>query len=145
MGNPAEIFELAISVLPADIDNMNHVNNVTYVRWVQDVAVAHWRHGATPAEQERWLWVVIRHEIDYKAPALLGDEIVAKTWVGHARGLKFERHTAIFRASDGALLAKALSLWCSLDAQTKRPTLVTGEIRSRFSVPENESGNLHSR
>jgi acyl-CoA thioester hydrolase len=136
MGSAAEIFELCISVLPSDIDNMDHVNNVTYVRWVQDVAVAHWRHSAMPAEQERWLWLVIRHEIDYKAQAVLGDEIVAKTWVGTAHGLKFQRHTAIFRASDGTLLARALSVWCPLDAQTKRPAMVSDEVRRRFSVPE---------
>jgi acyl-CoA thioester hydrolase len=132
----AEIFQICFRVPPADIDNMQHVNNVAYVRWVQDVAVAHWRHSATPAEQEQWLWVVIRHEIDYKRPAVLGDEIVAKTWVGSARGLKFQRHTEIVRASDGVLLAKALSIWCPLDAQTRRPTLLSDDIRRRFSVPD---------
>ena len=136
MGSAPEIFELGISVMPADIDNMQHVNNVTYVRWVQDAAVAHWRAAATPAEQQKWLWVVIRHEIDYKAQAVLGDDIIAKTWVGEARGLKFQRHTEIFRESDGTLLAKALSTWCPVDAQTKRPAMVTDEVRRRFSIPE---------
>ena len=136
MGSPTEIFELDIAVQTADIDNMAHVNNVVYVRWVVDVAVAHWRHAATKAEQEQWLWIVIRHEIDYKAQAVLGDEIVAKTWVGTARGLKYERHTEIFRASDGALLVKALSIWCPLNAQTKRPALLSDEMRRRFSVPD---------
>jgi len=132
----AEIFQICFQVPPADIDNMQHVNNVAYVRWVQDVAVAHWRHLATPAEQQQWLWIVIRHEIDYKRPAVLGDEIVAKTWVGSARGLKFQRHTEIVRARDGVLLAKALSIWCPLDAQTRRPTLLSDDIRRRFSVPD---------
>jgi len=134
MPSAAEVFETYFQVAPAEIDNMQHVNNVVYVRWVQDVAVAHWRHAATPAEQQQWLWIVIRHEIDYKYPAVLGDEIVAKTWVGSARGLKFQRHTEIFRASDGLLLAKALSIWCPLDAQTRRPALPGEDLRRRFSV-----------
>ncbi len=134
MPSAAEVFETYFQVAPAEIDNMQHVNNVVYVRWVQDAAVAHWRHAATAAEQQQWLWIVIRHEIDYKYPAVLGDEIVAKTWVGSARGLKFQRHTEIFRASDGLLLAKALSIWCPLDAQTRRPALPGEDLRRRFSV-----------
>jgi acyl-CoA thioester hydrolase len=136
MQSAGEIFQIRIQVLPADIDSMQHVNNVAYVRWVQDVAVAHWRHAATLAEQQQWLWVVLRHEIDYKHPAVLGDEVLAKTWVGTARGLKFHRHTELLRASDGTLLAKALSIWCPLDAFTRRPTPASDEIRRRFSIPE---------
>jgi acyl-CoA thioester hydrolase len=133
-----EPFEICIQVTLADIDNMQHVNNIAYLRWVQDVAVAHWQHGATAAEQEQWLWVVLRHEIDYKQPALLGDEIVAQTWVGSVRGLKFQRHTEIRRRSDGKLLAKALSTWCPINAKTRRPGLPGEETRRRFSVGEGE-------
>lgn len=136
MGTAAEIFELCFPVAPADIDSMGHVNNVTYVRWVQDVAVAHWRSATSDDERQKWLWVVIRHEIDYKAPAVLGDEIVAKTRVGTAHGLKFQRHTEIFRASDGLLLVKALSTWCPVDSATKRPAFVSEDIRRRFSIPD---------
>ncbi len=136
MGPAAETFEHCFAVAPADIDSMGHVNNVTYVRWVQDVAVAHWRSATTEAERQEWLWVVIRHEIDYKASAVLGDEIVAKTRVGTARGLKFQRHTEIFRASDGTLLVQALSIWCPVSAATKRPAMVSEDIRRRFSIPD---------
>jgi acyl-CoA thioester hydrolase len=136
MQSAAEIFEICIPVLPADIDSMQHVNNVAYLRWVQDVAVAHWKHSATALEQQQWLWVVVRHEIDYKHAAVLGDEVVAKTWVGSAHGLKFQRHTELFRSSDGTLLAKALSIWCPLDAATRRPTPASDDIRRRFSIPE---------
>jgi len=136
MGSGAEIFEISFPVVSGDIDSMQHVNNVAYVRWVQDVAVAHWRHRATPAEQQKWLWIVVRHEIDYKSSAVLGDEILARTWVGTARGLKFQRHTEIFRTSDGTLLARALSIWCPLDAHTRRPTPASDEIRRRFSIPD---------
>jgi len=136
MGSAAEIFQMSIPVVPSDIDNMQHVNNVAYLRWVQDVAVSHWRALATPAEQQEVLWVVVRHEIDYKCPAVLGDEVLAKTWVGPARGLKFLRHTELCRSTDGTLLAKALSTWCPVNAITKRPTLVSDEVRRRFSVPD---------
>jgi acyl-CoA thioester hydrolase len=136
MPSAPEIFEICIQVTAAEIDSMQHVNNVAYVRWVQDVAVAHWRNVATPEEQQQWLWVVLRHEIDYKHPAVLGDEVLAQTWVGTSRGLKFQRHTELRRASDGVLLAKALSIWCPIDARTRRPTPASDEIRLRFSIPD---------
>jgi acyl-CoA thioester hydrolase len=132
-------FELPIQVQEADIDELGHVNNVTYLRWVQDAAVAHWTAAAPDAERARLLWIVLRHEIDYRQAAHLGDRIVARTWVGTATRLKFERHTEIFRAQDGCLLAQARTVWCPIDAGTRKPTPVTAEVRSRFSVPASAS------
>ena len=77
-------FELVVRVIAADIDEQNHVNNTVYLRWVQDVATAHWRALADRQAQEIIGWIVLRHEIDYKAPATLGDEIGLRTWVGKA-------------------------------------------------------------
>jgi acyl-CoA thioester hydrolase len=134
MSQPAQPFELSIAVAANDIDALAHVNNVTYVRWVQEAAEAHWRSAAPAADQARTLWVVLRHEIDYKLPAHLADTIVARTWVGSATRLKFERFTELRRASDGALLARARTLWCPVDAQTLRPAAVSDQVRAAFSV-----------
>jgi len=133
MSEHSERFELPIRVEAADIDALGHVNNVVYVRWVQDAAVAHWMAVAPEADQARLFWIVVRHEIDYLQAAHLGDRIVARTWVGTATRLRFERHTEIVHA-DGGILARALTLWCPIDAATKRPTPVSAEVRSRFSV-----------
>ena len=126
-------FELIVPVLPADIDEQNHVNNTVYVRWVQDVATAHWRAIASPETQEDTSWVVLRHEIDYKAPALRGDKVILRTWVGEATRLTFERFTEIRRKSDDQLLAKARTLWCPVNPQTGKPVRVSAEVRDRFS------------
>ena len=128
-------YELAIPIEPSDIDELGHVNNVTYLRWVQDVAVAHWRAVAPVADQAKLMWVVVRHEIDYKQAARLGDGIIARTWVGEASRVRFERHTELVRASDRTLLAKARTIWCPIDAQTGKPTAVSAEVRARFSAP----------
>src|ERR1700758_4266160 len=93
-------FEMTVLVMPEDIDEQDHVNNTVYVRWVQEVATAHWRAIATPEAQSTIDWLVLRHEIDYKAPAILGDKIVLRTWVGQATRLRFERFTEIRRKSD---------------------------------------------
>lgn len=130
---PAEVFELQLAVRPEDIDELGHVNNVTYLRWVQDVAVAHWQAAASAEARARLLWVVVRHEIDYKHPAHLGDVILARTWVGTASRCRFERHTEILRASDRRLLARARTVWCPIDRQTGRPAQVSPDVRARFS------------
>jgi acyl-CoA thioester hydrolase len=127
-------FEIEIAVAAEDIDSLGHVNNVTYLRWVQEVAAAHWRSAAPPEDQARTLWIVLRHEIDYKQPARLGDTVLARTWVGSASRVKFERFTELRRARDWALLAGARTLWCSVDARTLRPAAVSGEVRAVFSV-----------
>jgi acyl-CoA thioester hydrolase len=137
-GAPAGAFEQTFSVQASDIDALGHVNNVVYLKWVQDVAVAHWRSAATPAQQGQLHWVVIRHEIDYLHAAQLGDGVVARTWVGTASRLKFERHTELRRAADGRVLASARTLWCPISTRTGKPTPVDDDVRARFSVAPGE-------
>jgi acyl-CoA thioester hydrolase len=129
-----EVFELPIEVSASDIDQLGHVNNVTYVRWIQEVAIAHWTAAAAAEDQARVVWVVTRHEIDYMRAAFLEDKIVARTWVGGASRIAFQRHTEIVRASDNAVLAKAVTTWCAIDAGTGRPTDPGDAVRRRFSV-----------
>jgi acyl-CoA thioester hydrolase len=127
-------FEMTVPVLPSDIDEQNHVNNTVYLRWVQDVATAHWRALASAEAQAAIGWVVLRHEIDYKTPATLDDEIVLRTWVGKATRLTFERFTEIRRKSDRQLLSQARTLWCPIDMQNGRPMRVSAEVRAQFSI-----------
>ena len=127
-------FEINVSVLPGDIDEQNHVNNTVYLRWVQEVATAHWQAIASSEAQEGIGWVVLRHEIDYKTPACPGDVVVLRTWVGKATRLTFERFTEILRSSDGQLLSTARTLWCPVHAQTGRPVRVSAEVREQFSI-----------
>jgi len=135
MSSTAEPYELPIDVQPEDIDDLGHVNNVTYLRWVQEAATAHWRAVAAPADQEQLYWVVVRHEIDYLHPAMPGDRIVARTWVGAATRIKFDRHTELLRERDRKPLARARTVWCPIDARTGKPTTVSAEVRAVFSIP----------
>ena len=125
-------FERVFPVTPADIDDLGHVNNVVYVRWVQEVAAAHWAAATTAAERAGVGWVVLRHEIDYKHPARAGDEVVVCTWVGPPAAATFERHTEIFRAADRRVLARARSLWCPINPQTGRVQRIDPTFHDRF-------------
>jgi acyl-CoA thioester hydrolase len=128
-------FELPIAIRADDIDTLGHVNNVVYLRWVQEAAAAHWRVLATEAEQREVGWVVVRHEIDYRHAALREDGLVARTWVGGATRRAFERNTEILRAGDRRLLARARTLWCPVDPRSGKPIEVSDDLRSRCSVP----------
>jgi acyl-CoA thioester hydrolase len=127
-------FELTVTAQPADIDRQNHVNNTVYVRWVQEVATAHWQALAPADARDSIGWVVLRHEIDYKSPAGLGDEIILRTWVGKATRITFERFTEMRRASDSELLSQARTIWVPINPETGKPTRVPAEVRARFST-----------
>ena len=125
-------FDLPITVRPEHIDEMGHVNNVVYVQWVQDAAAAHWRDVATPEQHAATVWVCIRHEIDYSAPAFDGEELVATTWVDGWSTVTSERHTRIHRPADGTTLASAKTVWCAVHPVTGKPMRVGAELREGF-------------
>lgn len=129
------VYELPLVAESADIDELGHVNNIVYLRWVQEAAVAHWRALAPAEAQAAVAWVVLRHEIDYSRAAMLGDELVARTWVGTAEGMSFERHTEIVRRRDARVLARARTVWCPVDLASGRPRRVGEDVRQLFSSP----------
>ena len=131
MGQSA-IFEYPFRVLPDDIDQLSHMNNVAYLRYAQEAAAAHWFAAATPEQVKSFVWVVRRHEIEYLRPAFKDDELVARTWVGEATGATYERFVEIDRPKDDEVLAKVRSVWVLLDGETLRPKRVTEELRIRF-------------
>ena len=137
-GPDAPSYELTIDIRDDDVDQLGHVNNVVYLRWVQEAAIAHWTAAARPEDQAALVWVVSRHEIDYKRPVMRDDSVFARTWVGKALERDFERYTEIIRRIDGKTVARARTLWCPLDRATFRPTVVGDSVRKRFSVPSTE-------
>ena len=125
-------FEITMVVQPADIDALGHVNNVVYLRWMQEAAAAHWE-AAAPAELRSLVsWVVVRHEIDYKAPAFDGERLVARTWVGEPAGATWERFIEIRHSQGDRLLARGRSVYAALDRSTGRPRRVDAQLREPF-------------
>ncbi len=109
-----------------EIDHLNHVNNVVYVQWIQDVSTKHWNDLTVNDVDMNYVWVVMRHEIDYKGQALLGDQITFKTWVGETKAVTSVRHVEIYKGSK--LLAKAATTWCMLHAKSLKPARITESI-----------------
>jgi acyl-CoA thioester hydrolase len=130
---PAEIFTQRFPVDPADIDELGHVNNIVYLRYAQEIATAHWRTRATAAMVDAYVWVVMRHEVDYRAPLEAGDQVEVRTRVADAaRGATWARFVDIYKAGSEKASAQIVSNWCLLDANTRRVKRVPGEIVARF-------------
>lgn len=128
MENSTIVFSKSHKVDSSEIDQLNHVNNVVYVSWIQDIANEHWSLLKKGHNTEGYVWVVLRHEIDYLRQAVLGDVVNIKTWVGKTAGVKSVRHVEISR--NGSLLVQAQTTFCLLDASTFRPTRITEDIKA---------------
>ena len=127
-----QVFSLDFTPSPSDIDENGHVNNVVYVRWIQDMATSHWRARQPDEEQSQWAWIVLRHEIDYRRALMPGETARARTWVAEApEGPRFDRFVRI-DGPDGAMCAQARTIWCMVDQATGRPKRVTPDIVARF-------------
>lgn len=124
-------YSLTITATPADIDELGHVNNAVWVRWIQDIATAHWRAVAPPEHQSAYVWVVTRHEIDYRGNVSAGETVTAETWVGEPKGARFDRHVR-FTGADGKVRVEARTTWALVDAASRRLLRVTPEIAAPF-------------
>ncbi len=129
-------FSHTFIVDPYDIDEQGHVNNVAYVRWIQDVAAAHWLAAVDAGTRSGLAWILTRHEIDYLREAFEGDAVTATTWVGNATRVTCERFTEVAR--DGGAIIKARSVWCLVDRKSKRPIRISDELRTIFGMTSQE-------
>ena len=127
-----EVYTQKLVVPTSAIDERNHVNNLNYLQWCLRIAESHWKEKASPRLLQEYIWYVVRHEIDYKSQAFEGEELLLKTWVTSAQGVRSERCYTISRTKESQLLVEAKTLWCLLDAKTGKPTKITEEIRNLF-------------
>ena len=122
-----------IRIAAADIDDMGHVNNSVYLRWVQEAVVGYWRKVAPAESVAAHLWVALRHEITYRRPTFLDDMVVADVAAEQVKGARAFFSTIIRRGE--VVLAEVKSCWCCLDAGTGRPARLARNVVSRF-IPE---------
>jgi acyl-CoA thioester hydrolase len=117
---------------PADIDELGHVNNAVWVRWIQDMATAHWAAVADPAHVEAYIWVVTRHEIDYRGNVALDESVTAKTWIEkQPRGATFDRRVEFVNAA-GKTIVSANTTWAMIDRASGRLCRVPAEVAAPF-------------
>ena len=124
------MFRHAIGIAPADIDHMGHVNNSVYLRWVQEAVISYWQKVAPAEAIAGHLWVALKHEITYRRPAFLDDDVVADVIAEQMQGARAFFSTIIRRGED--VVAEVRSCWCCLDAATRRPARLARDVVSRF-------------
>ena len=123
-------YSFKIGIDPGDIDFMGHVNNAVYLKWVQDAVVSHWQKLAPAEAVAKHLWVALKHEITYRKPAFLDDEVMASVVLEKVQGARAFYQTLIKRGEE--VLAEVKSTWCCLDAVSHRPARLAREIAQRF-------------
>jgi acyl-CoA thioester hydrolase len=119
-----------IGIVPADIDFMGHVNNARYLNWVQEAVLAHWNSLAPPDAVAKYLWVALKHEITYRKPAFLDDDVFASVILEKVHGARSFYETIIKRGEE--VLAEVKSSWCCIDSETLRPARIAADIAERF-------------
>ena len=120
-----------------EIDALGHVNNLSYLKWMQDAAIAH--STAQGWSTQRYLeigsgWVVRSHAIDYRQPAFAGQEIVVRTWVSNFRNIRSLRKYKIIRPDDNTVLALAQTDWAFIGYEHLVPRRVPPEIVAAFEL-----------
>ena len=126
------VFEHRITARAEHIDELGHVNNAVWVQWIQEVALAHWYSVADPAHQDDYIWVVVRHEIDYLRAVRAGETVTGRTWVGEApKGARFDRLME-FVGDDGKVRVKARTTWAIIDKGLGRPIRVPPDVIAPF-------------
>jgi acyl-CoA thioester hydrolase len=125
------MYSYSRTVLENEIDHLNHVNNIWYVQWVQQAAEKHWNQLIGDLNMDTYVWIVLRHEIDYLTSAQLNDTIRINTWIEGSYGVKSVRVVEMYR--DHELLVRAKTTWCLLDRTTSKPKRIPDEILEIFA------------
>ena len=123
---------LTFTALAEHIDELGHVNNAVWVDWIQQIATAHWSAVASPAHQAAYIWVVTRHEIDYRGNIALGESVTAETFIPSApSGARFNRRVD-FTDAAGKVIVSAQTTWALIDKASGRLQRVREDIAAPF-------------
>ena len=123
---------LTFTAAPQHIDELGHVNNAVWVDWIQQLATAHWSAVAAPEHQAQYIWVVTRHEIDYRGNIALGESVTGETFIPEGpTGARFDRRVD-FRDAAGKVIVSAKTTWAMIDKASGRLARVRDEITAPF-------------
>ena len=123
---------LTFTAGPEHIDELGHVNNAVWVNWIQDLAVAHWEAVAAAAQRDAFVWVVTRHEIDYRGNIVAGESVTAETFIPEPpTGARFDRRVD-FRNASGKVIVSAKTTWAIIDRASGRILRVPKDVAAPF-------------
>lgn len=128
------MFEHTVVADPDDIDENGHVNNVTYVRWMQDAATSHSGSvGATDAVLVAGAtWVVRSHHVEYLRPVMESERLTVETWIEDVQHVRSTRRYRFVRERDEREVARGETLWVCVDSASGRPRAIPESVIERF-------------
>ncbi len=126
----SNLYQQKIIVQAEHIDGLNHVNNVVYLQWAQDLAGKHWLSRSTEEINNKFYWVVLDHFVEYKAEAFLDDTLLAKTFVEQNKGARSTRIVEFYK--EEKLIVSVKTTWCLIDRKRKRATRIPEAINLLF-------------
>ena len=133
-------FTLIFTAAPGHIDALGHVNNAVWVRWMEEIATAHWQAAASTEHQAAYGWVVTRHEIDYRGNIGLGESVLAETFIDSSpSGARFDRRVD-FRNAAGKVIVSARTTWAMIDLASGRLMRVPADVAAPFTPDEGWRG-----
>ncbi len=121
-------YSIEYTVTKEDLDINNHVNNVQYVQWIQDISEEHWLHCEDFLDNKGYVWFVLSHFVEYKKPSVDGDILTIETFVESFEGSVSNRAVEIRNAETGKMLVKSLTRWCLINPERNRPMRIPQEI-----------------
>lgn len=127
-----DYFQKTVVVSKKDLDDLDHVNNIRYIEWIQEVSKEHWKSRVSKKVDQEVIWVVKSHHVEYKNEARLGDEISIKTFIAETRGAISVRAVEMRLLNSDKLLVESKTEWCLLNAKNYKPMRISEEIRSFF-------------
>jgi acyl-CoA thioester hydrolase len=132
----SSVYQFKLDVTETDLDRNGHVNNVVYIQWMQDAAIAHAQEsGCTKASEAIGAtWVVRTHHIEYLSPLFAGDQVAVLTWPANFQRVRSTRKYKFVRAQDGAVIARAETDWVFVNAKTGRPQSIPEDVRKTLPV-----------
>ncbi len=134
-----------ITIPPEAIDENGHLNNVTYIQWMQDIAIAHANHTSCTAKTAKVgaTWIARSHKIEYLRPAFEGEQLILFTWIGNIRRVRSQRKYQFLRPSDQTLIAVGETDWVFVNRETGKPQTIPPTVINAFEIiPDERSLNL---
>ncbi|MBT8186295.1 MAG: acyl-CoA thioesterase [Croceitalea sp.] len=125
-------YSMTLKVSESDLDELQHVNNIKYLGWIQDIAKAHWQTVTQDAYANEHVWVVRNHNITYHRAAVLNDVVELKTYIESSIGAISTRIVELKDHKSGHLFVTSKTEWCLLNTHNMKPTRIPDHIKSLF-------------
>jgi acyl-CoA thioester hydrolase len=131
-----KIFTVEFRVRSYELDSYGHVNNATYLNYLEFARMTTLLEKNFSLERMRekgYVVVIRRVEIDYKFPLFLNDEVLVKTYTSESRNTSGTFIQEIYNQTHDRMAAEARVTWVFTNLSGK-PIPIPQEIRDAFEI-----------